>query len=83
MEKILLLIGVSVAIGATIGIVWAAVSHFTSRRQTTDTAALADGPEEVEGSWGENILFVGTIFSVLAFLVLWLVSAVTGSGVLG
>lgn len=72
---------ISVACGLFAGLITAAFSRH--KKQQGDNAN-ADGEEteddldEIEGSHSSNIVFVIVVFAVLAFLIVWLISAISG-----
>jgi len=78
MEKIGLWIGMAVVIGAIACFITMLMSRHASKTET-GIADVGD-TSDLEGSRGGNIMFMVVVFSILAFLVIWLVNAVMGRG---
>ncbi len=74
---------ISVVFGAIAGLISVSFSRRKGSKRTANTTIEADADvDDVEGSVNSNMLFVATVFSILAFLVIWLVSAVLNRGIL-
>ncbi len=85
MKQIYIWILISLGIGAMAGLITAIFSHHKQKKVTRnadgtthETTEDEDDLDEIEGSHGANILFVVVVFAVLAFIVIWLLSAVSG-----
>ncbi len=82
MGKIMFWILISVVFGAIAGLISVSFSRRKGSKRTSNTTIEADADvADVEGSANSNMLLVATVFSILAFLVIWLVSAVLNHGV--
>jgi len=77
-------IGFWILIAVVIGTVASFITMVMSRHSSTaDTASTSgDLDSDLEGSRGGNIMFLITVFSILAFLIIWLVNAVMGRGMM-
>lgn len=83
MERIILWILISVVFGSIAGLISVSFSRRKGAHQTAHTTIDADADvADVEGSKGSNRLLVTTVFSILAFLVIWLVSAMLKRGII-
>lgn len=80
MERIGFWILIAIISGALASFIAIIMSRHASKTET-GVADVADG-DDLEGSRGGNMLFLVAIFSILAFLIVWLVNAVMGRGLL-
>lgn len=82
MNHIYVWIGISLAIGLMAGLITAIFSHHGKKEGDGLGTADADidDLDEIEGSRSGNILFVVLVFTVLAFLVCWLIMAINNDG---
>ncbi len=77
MKQIYYWILIALAIGAMAGLITAIFSRHNKKNKAGETAE-EDTLSEIEGSRGGNIIFVIMVFAILAFIVIWLIFAVTG-----
>lgn len=68
---------IAVACGLFAGLITAAFSRH-KKEGAHNTEETEDDLDEIEGSHSSNIIFVIVVFAVLAFLIVWLLSAVSG-----
>ena len=85
MKQIYLWILISLGIGAMAGLLTAIFSHHKHKKvthnadgSTHETTEDEDDLDEIEGSRSANIIFVILVFAVLAFIVIWLLIALSG-----
>jgi len=81
MERIGFWILAAVVIGAIASFIVVATSRHAGKTDTGITTSVEDD-SDLEGSRGSNIMFLVAIFSILAFLIIWLVNAVMGRGIM-
>lgn len=72
-----------VLISLGVGILAGIITSITNRRGKSEGSANSSESDldEIEGSHSSNIIFVILVFSVLAFIVIWLATAISGRNV--
>jgi uncharacterized membrane protein YhaH (DUF805 family) len=82
MESIWFWILISVVIGAMAGLIAMSLSrNRKAGKSSTPANADSDAVDDLEGSSSSNIALIITVFSILAFLIIWLVMAVLHRGI--
>jgi len=71
----------AVVIGVIASFIVVLANHHASKTDT-GVGASVDEESDLEGSWGSNVMFLVAVFSIIAFLIIWLVNAVLGRGLL-
>ena len=80
MKHVYYWISISLAVGAMAGLITSIFSRNNGKSKDSGDSLQSD-LDEIEGSHSSNIIFVILVFSVLAFIVIWLVMAISNRNI--